>query len=514
MLGRIRFLPVVAVLALALLASGSARAANNVPSGVQCPASPHCWAGSLTMHEVIDSQLVDPGGTITNKADNITTVNVDGMGLIVEHETSTGETVLGGEVGPGTASLDIANTITNYSCGDGLGTSRGTLTGSVSGDGRVLVVPDDPDHPTLVTVSGAVDTNIPTTSTYDCNSDHQVTQGPGGGFSFQAVVQLPADWDGLHLSGSFVQHVGDYAGQHDRTITWTLTRKARPGCPATSFALVCGGDGPPAPPPGQELSNVHTLFVSGTGWGGVRSLQAGTLGGIRCRNVCSDSYPAGTVVTLVATPGPLERFAGWTGACSSWGTQPTCLVTIGSTDVNVFARFETVRGSQPLFRITPTGSHVQDVASRKFSDCVRPRLNAAGRYRQAMETGTCVVVVGRKATKRLYAMVRKRFDDVIDPASINPCDFIPLKPFAIGCSAVQAGTEVIYAQTVVKSLKSASDANACVALAVVNGRLDNIGSHPVGPRFKALRAYHVRGHGLTDLEFTLPKSKVDAYCHD
>ena len=50
--------------------------------------------------------------------------------------------------------------------------------------------------------------------------------------------------------------------------------------------------------------------------------------GISCASSCLASFAAGTVTTLVATPGPRARFKGWGGACS--GTAPGCTVTLNS----------------------------------------------------------------------------------------------------------------------------------------------------------------------------------------
>jgi hypothetical protein len=61
---------------------------------------------------------------------------------------------------------------------------------------------------------------------------------------------------------------------------------------------------------------------TGTGVGTVSSSPAG----INCGTDCSESYGSGTVVTLTATPGFQNHFAGWSGPCS--GTATTCTVTM------------------------------------------------------------------------------------------------------------------------------------------------------------------------------------------
>jgi hypothetical protein len=226
---------------------------------VQCPESSHCWAGTVTLSEVIDT---DVDGS-TSKENNVTTVTVNGAGTIVEHESPTGETVFGGEMGKGTASLDSESRALNAHCApDGAeGTYVSTLVGSVDGDGRVLVLPNDDAHPTSLTLAATVDTNIPTTSTDNCNSFSRSTGGPGGGFTWQAVIDVPAGWDGLHLHDTYSEPIPGYAAATTTaakwTITWDLTRKARPGCPATSFldAKSCPV-AKPAPLPSNAFSLV------------------------------------------------------------------------------------------------------------------------------------------------------------------------------------------------------------------------------------------------------------------
>ena len=242
-----RVIPGVFVLALTVCFVGGADAvhtANNVPAAVQCPASPHCWAGTVTISQVIDTNV---DGS-TSKENDVTTVTVDGAGTIVEHESPTGATVFGGELGKGTASLDSESRALNAHCApDGAeGTYVSTLVGRVDGDGRVLVLPNDDERPTSLTIAATVDTNIPTTSTDNCNSFSRSTVGPGGGFSWQAVINVPAGWDGLHLHDTYSEPIPGYAAATTTTakwtITWDLSRKARPGCPATSFSITCATD--------------------------------------------------------------------------------------------------------------------------------------------------------------------------------------------------------------------------------------------------------------------------------
>jgi hypothetical protein len=71
------------------------------------------------------------------------------------------------------------------------------------------------------------------------------------------------------------------------------------------------------PPP-----QMHTLTVT-PGTGTVRSTPAG----IDCSgSPCSAQFPAGSKVTLTATPSVADLLAGWGGACQ--GDQPTCTLTL------------------------------------------------------------------------------------------------------------------------------------------------------------------------------------------
>jgi hypothetical protein len=69
----------------------------------------------------------------------------------------------------------------------------------------------------------------------------------------------------------------------------------------------------------------HTVVVTrtGNGNGGVVSSPAG----INCGADCDETYGAGTVVTLTATPGVDSTFAGWSGGCSGTGG---CTVTVNA----------------------------------------------------------------------------------------------------------------------------------------------------------------------------------------
>jgi len=66
-----------------------------------------------------------------------------------------------------------------------------------------------------------------------------------------------------------------------------------------------------------------TVSRAGTGSGTVPSNPSG----INCGNDCSETFEAGTSVTLTANPSAGSTFAGWSGACSGTGT-----CTLGMTE--------------------------------------------------------------------------------------------------------------------------------------------------------------------------------------
>ncbi len=64
------------------------------------------------------------------------------------------------------------------------------------------------------------------------------------------------------------------------------------------------------------------LTKNGSGTGSVASDPAG----VDCGATCSATFPAGTPVTLTATPDAASTFTSWSGACT--GTNPTCVLTM------------------------------------------------------------------------------------------------------------------------------------------------------------------------------------------
>ncbi|MGA2845189.1 MAG: choice-of-anchor D domain-containing protein [Candidatus Acidiferrales bacterium] len=112
---------------------------------------------------------------------------------------------------------------------------------------------------------------------------------------------------------------------------------------------------PPVPPPTFTL----TLTELGTGTGHVTygpppQFTCSEANGLPETGTCSASYASGTPVTLTATPTSPSTFANWGGACSSFGTNPTCNFTINSSQ-NVTANF--IPPPTPVALTFPVGTN-------------------------------------------------------------------------------------------------------------------------------------------------------------
>ena len=145
--------------------------------------------------------------------------------------------------------------------------------------------PPPPTYPVTVSTSGTGTGTVTGAGSYVAGATVTLTASPTGGSTFSA-------WSPSPCASSFTM-------------------------PANALACVASFTAP-APPPGSFL-----LTVSKTGSGTVTSDRTG----INCGSDCSESYTAGTVVTLTATANRNARFLGWGGACSGTGT---CTVTMNA----------------------------------------------------------------------------------------------------------------------------------------------------------------------------------------
>ncbi|MFT3924576.1 MAG: hypothetical protein QM778_18700 [Myxococcales bacterium] len=175
-------------------------------------------------------------------------------------------------------------------------------------------------------------------------------------YSLHSTDGCPASWDGNRPKTLTVKKAGNGTGtvtapnpliQGKNSIdcgsdcTETLNNGATVTLTATPtsgqlFGGWSGGGCPPSVPTctvtmsaAQTVTATfklqdYSVNVSKTGNG------TGTVSatGINCGSDCTELYPAGTVVTLTATPAASSNFTGWSGACT--GTSSTCTVTVSA----------------------------------------------------------------------------------------------------------------------------------------------------------------------------------------
>ena len=135
----------------------------------------------------------------------------------------------------------------------------------------------------------------------------------------------------------------------------------------------CGGgsgDDVPTPPvpPAQPLPPVPMPIIVGQPLS-VEIAGVGTVvsqpDGINCStSICISGFPLNSLVTLTATPGAGQSFAGWSGACS--GAANTCVVSMDAARIaatpDVTARFVPVV-AQPRFAFNLTIAGAGSVVS-------------------------------------------------------------------------------------------------------------------------------------------------------
>jgi hypothetical protein len=170
--------------------------------------------------------------------------------------------------------------------------------------------------------------------------------------------------------------------------------------------------------------NALSVALAGSGGGTVTSSPTG----INCGTDCSETYPTGTTVRLIAAPVSGSFFAGWTsGGCT--GTDP-CTVTLAA-DTTITARFEPITYSLGVTRggagvgtvtSTPAGISCGTDCSERYAGGTAVALTATPANNSTFAgwtgggcagTGTCSVNMTADAS------VSARFDLITFPVSVS-----------------------------------------------------------------------------------------------
>ncbi|AKF10903.1 Flagellar hook-length control protein FliK [Sandaracinus amylolyticus] len=130
------------------------------------------------------------------------------------------------------------------------------------------------------------------------------------------------------------------------------------------------------------------VTLAGTGSGGVTSSPAG----IDCGIDCSESYPAGTMVTLGATPSSDSTFAGWSGACTGTGA---CTVTMSEA--------RTVTATFTLRRYTLTIQRGGNGAGSVFSTSPAGLINCGATCSAMRDHGDVVALQATEAVGSTFS---------------------------------------------------------------------------------------------------------------
>lgn len=116
-----------------------------------------------------------------------------------------------------------------------------------------------------------------------------------------------------------------------------------------------------------------TVTKAGTGTGTVRSSDSN----INCGSTCSQQYPTGSVVALIAAANSGSTFTGWSGACSGQSASATCVVTMNAAKA-VTANY-IITGTTPFSDIMP-GSFYAPYIEAIFNNKITTGCGTTGDY--------------------------------------------------------------------------------------------------------------------------------------
>jgi subtilisin family serine protease len=160
----------------------------------------------------------------------------------------------------------------------------------------------------------------------------------GTGQSFMLTVSKAGTGSGTVMSGDGTVNCGSACTKSVTSGTpVTLTATPAASSTFTSWSGCSSTNGSTCNVTVSAATTVTATFIplaatlavglGGSGTGTVTSND----GVINCPGTCGASYPTGTVVTLTATAGSGATFKQWSGACAPSGTNPSCGLTMNTT---------------------------------------------------------------------------------------------------------------------------------------------------------------------------------------
>ena len=232
----------------------------------------------------------------------------------------------------------------------------------------------------------------------------------------------------------------------------------------------------------QSSAPVPTLTIttSGTGNGTIGSFPAGTSCGLGCL-----SFPAGTVITLTATPNAGSTFAGWSGACSGTGSCTLTVTANSSSNTAVTATFNLAAPGGPSTLAVLPGQVIYGVIDQNggaYSNLTPYLLVATGG--NVLSGYTWSVPSG---SPRNYppAIAIQPFGVVDDasPASLTPGVFTMPVEVSEGTTAVTSQV-TIDLSSVCNSSNGPSN-NPCYSAGLTNQHIQYLPSGTVGKTYAA-----------------------------
>jgi hypothetical protein len=140
---------------------------------------------------------------------------------------------------------------------------------------------------------------------------------------------------------------------------------------------------------GGEQTATLTVSKTGTGSGSLTSSPAG----ISCGSDCSETYPAGTAVTLTAAASSGSTFTGWSGGgCSGTGS---CVVSM-TADISVSANFD-IQTSTYTLSVNKTGTGIGTVTSTPTG------INCGSDCSESYSSGTVVTLTASPASGSVFS---------------------------------------------------------------------------------------------------------------